>query len=30
MITSSTGFQASSRVISTSSDMLEQLLLIVR
>lgn len=30
LITSSTGFQASSRVISTSSDMLDQLLLIVR
>jgi flagellar hook protein FlgE len=30
LITSSTGFQAASRVISTSSDMLDQLLLIVR
>lgn len=30
LITSSTGFQASSRVISTSSDLLDQLLLIVR
>lgn len=30
LITSSTGFQASTRVISTSSDMLDQLLLIVR
>jgi flagellar hook protein FlgE len=30
LITSSTAFQASSRVISTSSDMLDQLLLIVR
>lgn len=30
LITSSTGFQASSRVISTSSDMLDQLLLLVR
>ncbi len=30
LITSSSGFQAASRVISTSSDMLEQLLLIVR
>lgn len=30
LITSSTGFQAASRVISTSSDLLDQLLLIVR
>lgn len=30
LITSSSGFQAASRVISTSSDMLEQLLLVVR
>ena len=30
LITSSAGFQAASRVISTSSDMLDQLLLIVR
>ncbi|MCA9244491.1 MAG: flagellar hook-basal body complex protein [Phycisphaerales bacterium] len=30
LITSSTGFQASSRVISTSSDLLDQLLLIAR
>ncbi len=30
LITSSTGFQAASRVISTSSDMLDQLLLVVR
>jgi flagellar hook protein FlgE len=30
LITSSTGFSASSRVISTTSDMLDQLLLIVR
>ncbi len=30
LITSSTGFQAATRVISTSSDMLDQLLLIVR
>jgi len=30
LITSSTGYQASSRVISTSSDLLDQLLLIVR
>ena len=30
LITASTGFQASSRVISTSSDMLDQLLLIMR
>jgi len=30
LITSSTGFQASSRVIRTSSDLLEQLLLVVR
>ncbi len=30
LITSSTGFQAASRVVSTSSDLLDQLLLIVR
>lgn len=30
LITSSTGFQASSRVISTSSDLLDQLMLIIR
>ena len=30
LITSSTGFQASSRVISTSSDLLDQLLLMIR
>src|SRR5262249_803765 len=30
LITSSTGFQAASRVISTSNDMLDQLLLITR
>jgi len=30
LITSSTGFQASSRVISTSNDMLDQLLLVIR
>lgn len=30
LITSSTGFQAASRVISTSNDMLDQLLLVVR
>src|SRR5690606_35912499 len=30
LITTSAGFQASSRVISTSSDMLDQLLLVIR
>lgn len=30
LITSSTGFQAASRVISTSNDMLDQLLLVIR